>query len=328
MGLYVDDTLSTNLRDPSNVASIQRLHDSLHQQFGCKDLGQPQRFLGINFNFSDDGSIKLEQHGYVDDLLERFNMGDAHPSATPAAARVSDFTDSPRLEGQDTERYQSLIGALGWLAATTRLDIAFPVAQLQRYTAAPTAAHWFAAKRVLRYLKGTKTRGLTYRAGSAGAAAGGQELELVGYADASYADDAVTRRSTTGYVFTVGGAAVDWRSKLQKCVTLSTTEAEYVALCQASKEVPVLSGVLECLGAAQGVVNVFEDNAAAIYIANDPAASRRTKHIDVAFHYVREQIDKGIMAVVPIGTKAQHADLLTKPLAADAHAVHVAALMG
>jgi hypothetical protein len=153
-------------------------------------------------------------------------------------------------------------------------------------------------------------------------------VHLVGFADASYASDHSTRRSHTGYVFTLGGAAVAWCSKKQRCVALSTTEAEYVALCEASKEVAWLRRQLDFLGHPQGPVTLFEDNSAAIFLANDDGAAHRTKHIDVKFHYVREQVARGVVQVVAVRTDEQHADVLTKALGVDKHHYHTNKLLG
>jgi hypothetical protein len=158
--------------------------------------------------------------------------------------------------------------------------------------------------------------------------AGARRAELVGYADASFAADPVTRRSHTGYVFMLSGAAVQWRSKQQSLVTLSTAEAEYVALCAASKDAVSLAGLLAFLGFEQGPVTLLEDNTAAIRLAQDPAACKRTKHIDVQFHFVREQVLAGRIAVAAVSTERQHADVLTKALSAPKHHFHAGVIMG
>jgi hypothetical protein len=264
----------------------------------------------------------LTQHGYTARVLKEHGMQSAHGARTPSAgAAVTDDRSAP-LAASAAATYRTLMGELGWLAMCTRPDIAYDVSQLQRVTAAPLECHMEAAKRILRYLA-SNGGGLAY-----GRLAGEQRLELVGYADASFAADNVTRRSHTGYVFMLGGAAVQWRSKQQSLVTLSTAEAEYVALCSASKDAVSLAALLSFLGVEQGPVTLFEDNAAAIRLASDPAACKRTKHIDVQYHFVREQVQAGRIGVVAVSTELQHADVLTKALHAPKHHFHAAAIMG
>eukprot|EP00611_Tribonema_gayanum_P029745 TRINITY_DN804_c1_g1_i3.p1 TRINITY_DN804_c1_g1~~TRINITY_DN804_c1_g1_i3.p1 ORF type:complete len:607 (+),score=162.53 TRINITY_DN804_c1_g1_i3:1040-2860(+) len=316
--IYVDDVFTTGSTD-SGV--LQATVDLIASEFAIKDLGFPTRFLGINFTRQDDGSITLSQPDYINTLLERHHQLGAHPAHTPAATTAIAAEESAQLEGAQVAEYQSMVGGLQWIATCTRPDISFTVSQLQRHMAQPKRCHMEAAKRVLHYLMGHPT-GITYRRQE------GAQLQLVGYADASFASDSSTRRSQTGYTFLLCGAAVVWRSKLQPCVTLSSTEAEYVALCEASKEVRPLAQLLEFLGAEQGVVRIMEDNAAAIHLAADAGASQRTKHIDVKYHYVREQVQNGLVSVESVRTQEQHADVLTKVLGAVQHHFHTAALLG
>jgi Reverse transcriptase (RNA-dependent DNA polymerase) len=324
IALYVDDTIITNLRHPQDADSISSVVAFLQEHFEYKDLGRPRRFLGMDFTYGSNGAVTLSQHMYIDELLERMGMRDAHIALTPASGIIGPFAESPQLESGQLAAYQQLVGALGWVATCTRPDVAHAVAQLQRHTATATCAHLQAAKRVLRYLKGTREHGLTYQR----AAAHDDELIITGYADASFADDTTNRRSTTGYAFTLAGAAIIWRSKQQPLVTLSTTEAEYVALCQASQEVPPMARLFEFLGFPLGTVTIFEDNAAALFLAQDSFATLRTKHIDVKYHFVREQIKAGRVDVVAIPTREQCADVLTKPLPVAAHNMHKSTLLG
>jgi len=316
--IYVDDVFTTGSADNG---VLQATVDLIASEFAIKDLGFPTRFLGINFTRHNDGSITLSQPDYINTLLERHHQIGAHPAHTPAATTTIAAEESAELNGAQVAEYQSMLGGLQWIATCTRPDISFTVSQLQRHMAQPKRCHMEAAKRVLRYLMGHPI-GITYRRQE------GAELQLIGYADASFASDSSTRRSQTGYAFLLCGAAVVWRSRLQPCVTLSSTEAEYVALCDASKEVRPLAQLLEFLGAEQGVVRIMEDNAAPIRLAADTGASQRTKHIDVKYHYVREQVQNRLVSVESVRTQEQHADVLTKVLGTVQHHFHTAALLG
>jgi hypothetical protein len=248
-------------------------------------------------------------------------MLDAHGARTPVACGGDGggARESLLLEAAELAEYQRLVGALGWVATCTKPDIAYGVSQLQQRNLTARRSDWEAALRVLRYLK-EHPEGITYRSG------GGSQL--VGYADASFAADKETRRSHTGFVFLLAGGAVAWRSRRQQCVTLSTAEAEYVALCSAAKDAIPLLRAVRFLGVPQRTVRLLEDNTAAARLAADPAASQRTKHVDVQFHFVREQVQRGRIAVAAVRTQEQHADVLTKALGAEQHHFHTAALLG
>lgn len=135
---------------------------------------------------------------------------------------------------------------------------------------------------------------------------------LVGYVDFDYAGDLDKRRSTTGYVFTMAGGPVCWRSTLQSTVALSTTEAEYMAVTEAFKEAIWLLGLTKDLGTVQKNVEVFCDSQSAICLAKNQVHHGRTKHIDVRFHFVREIVDEGNVILQKVGTADNPADMLTK----------------
>ncbi|CAL9007073.1 unnamed protein product, partial [Prunus brigantina] len=137
---------------------------------------------------------------------------------------------------------------------------------------------------------------------------------VVGYVDSDYAGDLDKRRSTTGFVFSIAGGPVSWRSILQSTVALSTTEAEYMAVTEAIKEAIWLQGLLDDLGVQQDHVDVHCDSQSAIYLAKNQVHHARTKHIDVRFHFVREIIDEGDILLQKIGTADNPADMLTKPV--------------
>jgi hypothetical protein len=325
--VYVDDNLHTGTTD---AAALEAAVQELGSVFSIKDLGFPRSFLGMEVEVERcGGGLALTQHGYTTRLLKEYNMTAAHGVRTPAAGATIMDDQSPQLGTSAAATFQTLMGELQWLALCTRPDITYPVSQLQRYTAAPLACHMEGAKRVLRYLV-SHSGGLVYQRQPQGALASTQRspAELVGYADASFAADPETRRSHTGYVFMLSGAAVQWRSKQQSLVTLSTAEAEYVALCAASKDAVSLARLLAFLGVEQGPITLLEDNTAAIRLAQDPAASKRTKHIDVQYHFVREQVLAGRIAVKAVSTELQHADVLTKALSAPKHHFHAGVIMG
>ena len=124
--------------------------------------------------------------------------------------------------------YQSAVGSLQYLSTMTRPDISFAVSNVAKFCSKPSKEHWVAVKRIMRYLKGTLNYGLLYKKNKLNT--------CVGYSDADWAGDVNDRKSTSGYIFQVGGTAVSWKSQKQSCTALSTAEAEYVALSQAAQE--------------------------------------------------------------------------------------------
>ena len=170
----------------------------------------------------------------------------------------------------------------------------------------PGKGHWQAVKWILRYIQGTVDIGLKFEKDR------NVGKHLVGYVDSDYAGDLDKRRSTTGYVFTIAGGPVSWRSTLQSTVALSTTEAEYMAVTEAFKEAIWLHGLVEDLGIVQKQVEVFCDSQSAICLAKNQVYHGRTKHIDVRFHFIREIIDEGNILLQKIRTADNPADMLTK----------------
>ena len=162
-----------------------------------------------------------------------------------------------------------------------------------------------ALKRIFRYLNGTKNDALTYQKS--------EEMKIVAYSDASYAEDE-GRKSTSGFVFFINGAALTWRSKKQNTVATSSMESEYIALSSAVKEAMWLMKFNTELNQSYTTINILEDNQACIKFAYDQTHSERSKHIDVRFHFVKEKIDAKIVKIIYCPTSEMIADSLTKPL--------------
>ena len=198
-----------------------------------------------------------------------------------------------------------------WIPADHRarpLHIAFAVGVLSRFMSCPEQDHMRAAKGVLRYLRGTTRLGVVY---------GGSE-PLQGFVDADWAGDVDGRRSTTGFVFTLNGGPIAWASKRQSTVATSTAEAEYVAAAMATKEALWLRKLLSALGVDGGAVPMGEDNQACLALVNNPEATGRTKHVDVAYHMVRDYVARGEVTFYFLPSVDMPADGLTKPLPAPA----------
>jgi hypothetical protein len=193
----------------------------------------------------------------------------------------------------------------------TRPDIAYAVSVLGKYTNNPTSKHLQIAKKLVAYLHTTESFYMTYPIVDG-------PLELVGYSDSDWGADKENRRSVGGYVFLLNGTPISWRSKKQATVALSSTEAEYMALTAATKEAIWLRHLLKDLGYEQeGPTTIHEDNQGTIAIAQNPCNHERTKHIDIQYHFTRERLESGEIALEYCPTNEQVADLFTKALPRD-----------
>ncbi|GKC35546.1 retrovirus-related pol polyprotein from transposon TNT 1-94 [Tanacetum coccineum] len=297
-----------------NKDRISKLKAQLAREFEMKDLGPANKILGMQIHRDRvSRKIWLSQKSYVKKILQRFNMQDCKPISTPFPTNIklsSKMSPSSEKERMEMSRvpYASAVGSLMFAMICTRPDIAHAVGVVSRYMAEPGREHWEAVKRILRYIKGTSDVALCY---------GESGLTVKGYVDSDYAGDLDGSKSTTGYVFTLSGGTVSWVSKLQSVVAMSTTEAEYVAAAQASKEAVWLKMLLEELGHEQEKITLFCDNQSALYLARNPAFHSKTKHIRVQYHFVREKVEEGTVDMQKIHTDDNVADYMTKAINCD-----------
>lgn len=310
IALYVDDVLVTG----PNRADIQRIKDALNAKFHMTDLGPCAYYLGMTVTRDRiNRTIRLGQAGYVERVLRDNGMWDAKPVATPmeTTIKLEPAEDGYEATPKDKLRYQSAVGSLMYAMLGTRPDLAYAVSVVSRYAHNPTKRHWGAVKRIFQYLKGTLNFQLTFQ---------GTLSSLIGYTDSDWAGDTATRRSTSGYVFNVGSAAISWSSKRQATVALSTCEAEYIGQTQATKEAIWLRSLLTSLqpnSNALETVIIYGDNQGAIALAKDPRSHGRTKHIEIGNHFCREKVADKTVAFEYTPTDKQVADGLTKALARD-----------
>ena len=304
LALYVDDTvIAANCKHM--LADIKR---KLSAKFKMEDLGEVKYILGMSVKRDRQaGTLSIDQRGYIEGVLKRFGMDQCNPVSTPLEAGKQLTKTDEKEEGVDTRRYQEIVGSLIYASITTRPDIAHAVNVLSQQMAKPNNEHWSAAKRVLRYLKGSLDVGILFRKSD--------NFELVGYSDADWAGCNDSRKSTSGYVFMLGGNVISWTSKKQPVVALSTTEAEYIALCLATQEAIWLRRLLESVGQPQKTpTTIYEDNQGAISISKNPINHSRTKHIDIKFHFVRDAVQKNETLIVHCTTQEMVADTFTKGL--------------
>ena len=303
--LYVDDMLIIG----PDVDMISRLKSNLAKTFDMKDLGSARRILGMEI-IRDRKSCKLclSQEKYIERVLQRFNMKNAKPVSTPLAAHFKMKKNScpstrEEREGMSKVPYSSAVGSLMYAMVCTRPDIAHAVGVVSRFLSNPGKIHWEAVKWIFRYLRGTSKLCLTF---------GEEKPALMGYTDADMAGDLDERKSTSGYLFTFSGGAISWQSRLQKCVSLSTTEAEYVAATEAGKEMLWLKRFFQELGVQKEEYVVYCDSQSAIDLSKNTMYHARTKHIDVRYHWLRLAIEEKAFKLKKIHTDENAADMLTK----------------
>ncbi|KAE8657094.1 hypothetical protein F3Y22_tig00116997pilonHSYRG00993 [Hibiscus syriacus] len=305
--LYVDDMLIA----AKNMDDVIGLKTLLSQEFDMKDLGAVKKILGMEIcRDRDSRKLWLSQWGYVKKMLERFAMSSAKPVSTPLANHFklsSEQCAKTDKEAEDMAKvsYSNVVGCLMYAMVCTRPDLGYVVSQVCKYMSKHGKQHWEAVKWIFRYLKGTVGHRIVF---------GSQRDNplVVGYVDSDYAGDLDNRRSTIGYVFTLGGRPICWKSTVQSVVALSTTEAEYMVAAEAAKEALWLTGLVKELG-----VQLLYDNQSAIHLAKNQVYRVRTKHIDVRFYKIRELVASGEILFQKVHTDENAADMFTKPVTTD-----------
>lgn len=319
--IYVDDALITG----QSEEVINEIKDQLNQEFEMTDSGEVAYFLGLEVE-SVDGGYVLKQTCYIQKILEDYAMTDCKPVSTPIEALFKRKAPGDKQCSVSTSRYMAAVGSLMYLAQATRPDIAFAVAHLSQFCSNPAEHHWIAVKRVFRYLKGTQHHGLWLvpgRQDKVKSQITKKAAKLVGYSDSDWASDHIDRKSTGGYEFMFDGCLISWASRKQTFVATSTMEAEYVAASTAAKEAIWLMNITDeinkhavqfCENDQNRLAQILSDNQAAIKVAKNPEDHKRSKHIDISFHFVRQRVELGHIEMQYINTNEMAADYLTKPL--------------
>ena len=325
-GMFVDDILHCT----NDKTLYHEFRKAFEKEFKIKSQDHVNLFLGIQVQ-SDraKGTVSMNQSHHIDSCLEKFGLSSAKEVSKPITDRLSKTDQPATVDSAAQERYRGIVGSLLYLANWTRVDIAFAVSELSRFVANPGAAHMVAAQRVFRYLKKTKNFSLNFSRPS-----DLNSLErpnvLWGYVDSDWAGCPDSRRSTSGYVLMLNGAAVSWRSKRQSTVALSTAEAEFVAASSLVQEVIYLRKLLTNMGFPQTEPTViFEDNECCVaWSEGSVGGSERAKHIDLRKHFVHDAVQAKILKLQKIDSKNNAADLLTKALDQDLVATHRKHCMG
>ena len=224
VAVYVEDIVLAGKSD----RKMSEVKNALASRFDVKDMGELHYFLGVKI--IQDGKVWIGQPAYAESILQKFSMENAKPVSTPVDTGTKLVKATEESDSVDQALYQSAVGSLLYLLIGTKPDITYAVSNVANFCANPSKQHWTAVKRILRYLKGTTGLGLLSLYSKDGS------KDCVSYSDADWAGDIDDQKLTSGYLFQICVAAVSWRSKKQKCVALSTAEAEYMALASAAQE--------------------------------------------------------------------------------------------
>ena len=320
IAIYVDDMFMIG----KHQKELQEIINELSQEFTVTDEGTLSTYLGIAVKRTNN-QFCLSQPALTQKVIDAAGMHDCGTDGRPASEVLHASKDKAPHNAQ--WEYASIIGMLMYLANNSRPDIAFAVNQCARFTHDPREPHTVAVKKIIRYLQGTKDKGLFMTTTV--------EPKVDCYADADFAgayrkdadlQDPTTAKSRTGYIIYVHGVPVTWGSRLQTEIALSSVEAEYVCLSTACRELLGLRALLQELGENLHITKnfkftaksiVFEDNNGAIAQAKSPTMTPRSKHYATKYHFFKSHCKpKGCIELKPIDTAAQAADIFTKPLQA------------
>ncbi|KAI2506683.1 hypothetical protein MHU86_7784 [Fragilaria crotonensis] len=327
--LYKDTIMVVIYVDDLGIAfSNQRDLDELFANLDAKGFsftkeGTFTDFLGINFvKDPKNGTLTLTQKGLIQKIQEATGMKMSNSNWTPAGqAALGIDPDGPPM--QESWSYRSVVGMLLYLSTNTRPDIAFAVSQVARFSHNPKKSHASAIKTIVRYLQRTYDKGMIVKPTG--------DLTLDCYVDADFAglhrrdpdSSPSSAKSRTGYIITLGGCPILWKSHLQSEISLSTLEAEYSALSSAMRTLlPLRAMLIELINGLQlpdtltstVKCRVFEDNNGALLLATNQRITNRTKYFQVKWHFFWAHVRDGTIAIIKVDTQEQWADILTKGL--------------
>jgi transposase InsO family protein len=305
LSLHVDDSLVAG----NDRAELDQFKIMLNGIFEMKDCGEAKYFLGFNIHRDrPNRKLWISQKHYLNEVLRRFGMENSNPAILPFPSGFQ-----PKIASDDEWAaakhldFPAIAGAVQYAATISRPDLSFAANVLCRFMSRWSCEHYAAAKHLLRYIRGTVDQCLVWHADTG--------CLIEGYADADWGGCLETRRSTTGYGFRFAGGLVAWRSRRQPTVAMSTSEAEYMASCEAARQARWLKQLLSDIGLfKEGPIPIFNDNVGAIQLSKNPVQHDRSKHIDMRHHYLRENVLNQQITLDYVPTQDNFADTLTKGL--------------
>ena len=298
LAIYVDHGYITG----SDISKIDTLLKELKSEFDVTVYKTLNSFLGLEFLKIPCG-LKIKQEEYARRLLEKFNMTNSKSVATPLECYEPTNNKTYNIKFP----FREAIGSLLYLSNRTRPDLSFAVNYCSRFVENPSESSVNNIKRCLRFINGTLKNGIVFKNDS--------NLNVIeAYCDSDFAEDPETRRSTTGFVIFYGGGPIAWCSRRQPMVTTSSTEAEFVAAAECTKELLYLSEVIHELTGQRVRINLSIDNQSAMCLIKNGVLNKRSKHIDVRYKLISEKLKDGFLNIQYCPSDKQVAEIFTKPL--------------
>ena len=299
--VYVDDVLFLG-KSQNDIDSLKTRFMAIWE---CRDLGDTKEFLRMRI-LRSQGRILVDQKDYLQKVLKRFKLENAKSVPTPLPEGYHPTPNKETASPEIRASYQQVIGSLLYIMIGTRPDIAYAVTKLAQFAANPTEDHLNRAYYICRYLIGTADYALVFNG------KGGEGI--IAYADSDWASDPTTRKSTTGYLVKLASGVFCWNSRAQKSIALSSTEAEYMSLCDACRQLVWIRSLFTELGINLKPIPLCGDNQGSIFLSSNPVQEKRIKHIDLRHHYIREVIREKKVELLFIEGAENPADLFTKNL--------------
>ncbi|GJU14045.1 retrovirus-related pol polyprotein from transposon TNT 1-94 [Tanacetum coccineum] len=297
--IYVDDIIFAS----TNTAMCDEFANQMTNKFKMSMMGQMSFFLGLQISQSPRG-IFINQSKYASEIVKKYGLHTTDSVDTPMIENKKLDED---LQGKpvDATLYRGMIGSLMYLTSS-RPDLNYVVCLCAWYQAKPTEKHLQAVKRVFRYLNETINMGLWYSKDT--------DMSLTAYADVDHVGCQDTRRSTSGSAQFLGDRLVSWSSMKQKSIAISSTEAEYTALSGCCSQILWMRSQLTDYGFKFNKIPLYRDNKSALALCCNNVQHSRVKHIDILYHFIKEQVENRIVELYFIRTEYQLADIFTKPL--------------
>ena len=304
--VYVDDCLICGSRE-----GIRNCVRDIKKRFNISEMGNLSEYVGAKY-IREGNKYIISQQALIDGISTLFDVENEVPTTPAISGQVllKSTSDDILLNEQQQTVFRSGVGKLLYLTKLSRPDMSSAVRELASFMDNANMEHWKALHRALGYATFTKSRCLSLEPKKE------WEGQIVGYSDSNYASNKDDRRSISGYCIYYMGALVSWKTKGQECVTMSSTEAEYVAMAACAMEMVFIKQVLESINFEVKLPMIlYADNLGAISLAKNYSTGGRTKHIDIRHHYLRELISKGIIEVRFVTTDKNVADIMTKNIA-------------
>ena len=308
-GIFVDDIISSYVDEDENEYNIYI--NKLKNKYDLLDIGNINHILGMHVS-KQSNSLYIDQKSYITDKLKSFNMLTCTSSPTPSSLdKLTKNVDVKMIESEN--EYRSIVGSLIYASISTRPDITHAVNMVSRHMHAPNHTHMIAAKRILKYLSGTQDLCLKYDYDDNDIK--NKKVSIEAYCDADWGGDTDDRKSTTGYCVFINKKLISWHTHKQPTVALSSAEAELMSGTDVVKEIMWLRMMLTELNyEVDQPIIIMIDNQSAIKIAENDVEHTRSKHIDIKYNFIRNEIRDKNIELRWISTRDQIADIFTKSL--------------